>query len=145
MAQARVATAQQAVTEADELLRIQQLKARAGAGLAADEMRAKAALAARQQDLSIALNGFYQASIALSLSFRLDATTTLIPSAQSIPQTMLVRADLPIGSMLDSAIANRPDLKAVRTLVEAAAADRGGVTWGSISPQVQAGYQYGGQ
>ena len=38
----------------------------------------------------------------------------------------------------------RPDLRSIRDLVEAAAADKGSTWWGAFGPQFQAAYQYGG-
>jgi hypothetical protein len=42
-----------------------------GTGLPADELRAEAARAGKQQDLLTALNGFYDASIALTVTLHL--------------------------------------------------------------------------
>ena len=56
LAQAKVAVARQAVAEAEEALRLTAIRTRAGTGLAADELRSKAFLAGRQQDLILALN-----------------------------------------------------------------------------------------
>jgi outer membrane protein TolC len=38
----------------------------------------------------------------------------------------------------------RPDLAAVRSIVGATEAERGGTIWGGLGPQLQAGYQFGG-
>jgi outer membrane protein TolC len=144
LAQQRLAVAQQAVSEAEEFLRISQLRLRAGNGLPADELRAKAALAGRQQDLALAVNAFYQASLALTVTLHLEPSVTLVPRAGQVNQTTLVREDLGIDSLLATAVRHRPDLEAARTLLAAAEADRGSVLWGGVGPQVQAGYSYGG-
>jgi outer membrane protein TolC len=62
LAQAKLAVAQRAVSEGEELFRITQLRQQAGAGLPADSLRAEADLARRRQDLAIALNTFYGAA-----------------------------------------------------------------------------------
>ncbi|HEX4795742.1 MAG TPA: TolC family protein [Humisphaera sp.] len=144
LAQTKVQVARQAELEAEELIRIETLRLTAGTGLPADQLRAQAALSARQQDLALALNAFYQASINLSLILHLDASVTLVPSPREIPQTTLVREDLTIEQLLDLAMQTRPDLAAARSFAEAAGADRSATLWGGIGPQLQAGYQYGG-
>lgn len=142
MAQAQVAVAQRAMNEAEELLRIQRLRVKAGAGLPADELRAEAALAGKQQDLFTALNGFSNASVALTVTLRLDPTVMLAPRVGSMMQATLVREDLPIDEMLVAAVRYRPDLEAVRILLEAAEADRGATIWGGLGPQIQASRIY---
>ena len=140
LAQARLEVAQQAVNEAQELLRITQVQVKAGTGLPADEVRAQAQLAGFQQDVVVALNNFYQASVALTLTLHLDPVVTLVPAARRITQVMLVREDLPIEQLLATAAKYRPDLEAVRRLLLATQADTGTTIWGGVGPQLQAGY-----
>ena len=142
--QARLGVARQAVAEAEELVRITAVRLRAGAGLPADDLRARAALAAQQQDLAVALYNFYQASVALTLTLHLDPVVTLVPEAGHITQTTLVREEMPVEELLATALLCRPDLEAARTLVLAAHADKSSTAWGGLGPQVQAGYSYGG-
>lgn len=144
LAQAKLAVAEQAVREADELLRITELKVKAGTGLEADELRARAALAGFQQDVVLALNNFYQASVALTLTLHLDATITLVPGPRQIDQTTLVRQDIPIDELLTIAARHRPDLEAVRALLRATEADTGQSVWGGLGPALQAGFTEGG-
>jgi outer membrane protein TolC len=144
LAQTRVSTAQKAVAEAEELLRVDRLRIRAGTGVPADDLRAEARLAEFQQDLVRAVNGFYQASVALSLTLRLDSSVTLVPSAAKLTPVTLVRPDLPFDVLLELAVIYRPDLKSVREFAEQAAALRGATWWGSWGPQFQVGYQFGG-
>jgi outer membrane protein TolC len=92
----------------------------------------------------IALNRFYQASVALTLTLHLDPLVTLVPSAGSITQTTLVRDDIPVEELLAMAARYRPDLEAVRTLLRSAEADTGTTIWGGLGPQLQAGYTFGG-
>ncbi|MCH7808423.1 MAG: TolC family protein [Planctomycetes bacterium] len=144
LTQARVSAAHQGVMEAEELLRINRLRTQTGVGIPADELRAQARLAERRQDLILAMKDFYDASVALSLTLHLDSSVTLVPSIDELPPVHLVRRDLSIEELLDIAITFRPDLEEVRTLVEAAAADRGSTWWGAFGPEFQASYQYGG-
>lgn len=144
LTQSRVAAAHQGVTEADELLRISRLRLRTGTGVVADELRAEARLAQRRQDLVSALNGFYNASVALAVTLRMDSSVTLVPSIQALPPVHLVRDDLSIGEMFEIAGAFRPDLEGIRKLVEVAAAKRGASWWRGFGPTIEARYQYGG-
>ena len=144
LAQAQLHVAQQAVNEARELLRITQLQVRAGTGLPADELRAQAQLAGFQQDAVSALNNFYQASVALTLTLHLDAAVTLVPSVREVRQITLVRDDISIDQLLETAAQYRPDLEAVRSLLLASQADTGATAWGGFGPQLQAGYTVNG-
>jgi outer membrane protein TolC len=112
--------------------------------LPADELSARASLAAKRQDLLLAVNHFYETSLALTLTLHLDPVVTLIPSPSDIDQATLVRDDLQIEEMLAIAVEHRPDLQAARTLLAAAKADKGAVVWGALGPQLQAAYTVGG-
>ncbi|MFQ5805888.1 MAG: TolC family protein, partial [Phycisphaerae bacterium] len=144
LAQARVSAAHQGVQEAEELVRITQLRTRTGTGVPADELRAEARLAERRQDLVFAVKEFYDASVALAVTLHLESSVTLVPKIEELPPTQLVREDLPIGELLEVAVTFRPDLERVRTLVAAAAADKGATWWGRFGPQFETAYQYGG-
>jgi len=136
--QAQVSVAWQAIKEAEELLRIERLMLKAGTALPADELRAQADLALKQQNLLKAVNGFYDASVALTVTLDLDPTVMLVPWAGTMSQATLVREDLPIDEMLVTAVRYRPDLEAVRALLAAADADKGATIWGGLGPQAQA-------
>lgn len=143
LTQAQVAAARQAVGEAEEALRLTQMRIHAGTALAADEMRSRAFLAGRRQDLLLAVNAFYQASLALTTTLHLDAIVTLVPGPSQIAQTMLVRDDLPIERLLGLAVRYRPDLQSARTLLASVDADRGSAIWGGLGPQLQSAYTVG--
>jgi outer membrane protein TolC len=136
--QAQVSVAWRAIKEAEELLRIERLRLKTGTGLPADELRAEAARAGKQQDLLTALNGFYDASIALTVTLHLDPTVMLVPRAGTMKQSTLIREDLPIDEMLVMAVRSRPDIEAVRAELAAAEADKGATLWGGLGPQVEA-------
>lgn len=144
LAQAQLRVSDQAVGEAEELLRITRLKVKAGTGLPTDELRAEANLAALQQDVVLALNRFYEASVALTLTLHLDPAVTLVPKSGPIVQATLVREELPIEDLLALAAEYRPELQAFRNLLRAARADTGATVWGGLGPQVQASYAIGG-
>lgn len=145
LTQARISTAYQAVREAEELYRINQSRVRTGTGVRADELRAEARLSERRQDLALAMNALYLASLALTETLQLDdPTVTLIPRMDSLPMVELIRDDAPIEVLLAIAVEQRPDLQSIRTLVEASASDKDAAWWGAFGPQFSVGYQYGG-
>jgi outer membrane protein TolC len=142
LAQARVSTAVQSVTESEELLRINRLQIETGVGVVADELRAIARLAAREQDLIQSLLEVYDASVGLAVTLRLDATVTLVPKMEQLPPIQLVRDDIAIDELLALAVEHRPDLERLRSLIEAAVASRGSTWWGAFGPQFYLGYDY---
>ena len=142
--QARVSAAHQGVKEAQELLRISTLRLQTGTGVHADQLRAQARLAQRQQELIAAMHEFYQTSVSLAVVLRLDAAVTLVPGISSLPPIQLVKDDLTIETLLEAALTFRPDLESVRTLAQAVAADKGAAWWGAWGPQFELKYQYGG-
>jgi outer membrane protein TolC len=144
LAQAKVGVAGQSAAQAEESLRLTARRVRAGTALAGDESRARASLAGRRQDLLLAVNRFYQASIALTVTLHLDPVITLVPGRQEVTQTTLVREELPVGEALGIAVRHRPDLQSARTLLAATNADKGAVAWGALGPQLQAAYTFGG-
>ena len=142
--QARVSAAHQGVAEAEELERINRVRVNTGTGVPADMLRAKARLAERRQELIIAMRVFYESSVTLALTLRLDSSVTLLPAVDELPLTQLVRTDLSLEDLMGIAVLFRPDLESVRTLVDAVQADSGSTWWGGLGPQLQASYQYGG-
>ncbi len=144
LAQARIETARLGAKEAEELLRIEQVRLRTGTGIQADELRAKAQLAEREQDLVSALHGFYRASVNLTVTLHLDASVTLVPKIDTLPRETLVRDDLEIDELLAIAVTFRPELQSVRELMEAALSDRKRTWWSGFGPDFTVGYEYGG-
>jgi outer membrane protein TolC len=138
LAQAQVDVARRATQEAEELLRIERLRFMTGTGLPVDSLNAEAALAARQQTLLNALNGFYNASVALTITLNLDPSVMLVPKSGTLKEITLVRDNLSIDEMLVTAVRYRPDGQAVRDLFAAAEADTGATIWGDLGPQIQA-------
>lgn len=144
LGRSRLAAAQLALTEAAELVRISQLRISNGVGLHADVLRAESELASRRQDVTLRLNEFYNASIALAVTLHLDSTITLSPAGDAVPAITLVRDDLSLDVLLGLAMKHRPDLASIRELVIAASADRKAAWWAALGAQFQVGYQYGG-
>lgn len=143
LAQAEIAAAHQAVLEAEELVRINQLRQQVGTGIAADLSLAQAHLAERQQNQARALNAFYHRSIELSLTLRLDASVTLVPAAEHLMPIDLVREEFDFDALMAMAIRFRPDLEQVRVLVEEIAARTDASRWGELGPFFGLAYQIG--
>jgi outer membrane protein TolC len=142
-AQARVEVARQALSQAEELVRVSLKRVDAGFGLPVDVSRSKATLAARRQQLLVALNGFTKASVTLASTLYLDPAVTLIPRSRALVATSLVRNDLGLRQLIALAVRWHPDLHAVRDLAAAAGADTDAIIWGASLPTLQAGYQPG--
>jgi outer membrane protein TolC len=141
--QARVAVARDSLAEAQEFVRLAQRRFDAQTGLFVDVTRGDAVLAGRQQDLALALDDFYKASVTLGSTLYIDPTVTLVPKARQLAQRDLVRGDLGIDRMLTIAVQWRPDLQSVNTLLAAADSDTKAVIWGAGTPNLQATYQIG--
>jgi multidrug efflux system outer membrane protein len=141
--QAAVASAQQAVAEAEEAARLTSARTRAGTALPADETRAQAFLAGRRQDLLLAVDRFDRSSLALTATLDLDPMVTLAPAPHEVAQVTLVRDDVAIDELIHLAVTHRPDLESARLLLAAAKADDSAVLWNSIGPQLFAAYSYG--
>jgi len=144
LAQYRISAAHQGVEEATELLRVNRLRLHTGTGVQADVLRAEARLAERLQDLATALKDFYDASVTLALTLRLDSSVTLVPSMTNLEKTRLVRDDLTIEETLGIAVAFRPELEGLRDLLDAAIAEGKKAWWTGFGPTISLAYQYGG-
>ncbi len=144
LAQAATAAALEARNSAEELVRITGSKLRMGTAVPADDWRARAALAGRQQDLLVAINEFYHASIALATTLDMDASVTLVPKPDKLSSTTLVSEELSLDQLVATAIEYRPDLQSARKRLAAAHADTRATTWGGLGPIGIGGYEAGG-
>lgn len=144
LSQAQIEVAQQAVMESQELLRINQLREKTGTGITGDVLTAQAHLAEREQNLFKAINAFYNASVDLALTLRLDASVTLIPKIKNLSLVTLVRKDLDLDALIALAVDYRPDLEQVRLLVASISAETDATWWGAYGPEFQAGYRFSG-
>jgi outer membrane protein TolC len=136
--------AQKSVEEAEESLRLTKARVAAGANLPSDALRAASDLSGRRQDLLLAINAFYDASVSLTVTLHLDPTVTLVPKPGAVDPVKLVDDGLEIERLLGIAVLHRPDLEAARRLLAAATSERKSVAWGALGPQLQAAYTYGG-
>jgi len=144
LAQGRVANTKAALAEAEELLRVSELHQRAGTGNPADLERARARFAKRSREVVTEMNHFYQASVILALTLRLEPQVTLVPNVDAISPVSLVSENLALEELLGIAATFRPDLQAISMLVKATQADTGAALWGGFGPTFDTGYAIGG-
>lgn len=107
---ARLAIAEEAVTNATELARITADFARTGQGLQADADRAQAELSARKRDVLRTRERIEVASTELARALRLDPTVRLqVAQPQPVPLEFVeVTAELP--ALIDQALRCRPEV-----------------------------------
>lgn len=107
---ARLAIAEEAVTNATELARITADFARTGQGLQADADRAQAELSARQRDVLRTRERIEVASTELARLLRLDPTVRLqVAQPQPVPLEFVeINAELP--TLIDQALRCRPEV-----------------------------------
>lgn len=107
---ARLAIAEEAVTNTTELARITADFARTGQGLQADADRAQAELSARQRDVLRARERIEVTSAELARLLRLDPTVRLhVAQPQPLPLEFVeVNAELPV--LIDQALRCRPEV-----------------------------------
>lgn len=144
LAQATIAADREIQRQAEELVRITSSKLKEGTAVPADDLRARAVLAQRQQDMLLAINGFYHASISLAATLDLDASVTLAPRPDKVVCLTLVDDNAGLDRLMVLAIENRPDLKATRERLAAADAGQNATVWGGLGPGVAAGHEGGG-
>lgn len=134
-AQARVAIAEQAVAESKEFVRISDDRERLGSGLQVDVRRAEAQLAADQGLLTLRRKEFRDASVRLALVTQLDPALTLFPLATAVaPRHFVAAAEL--RTLVDRAVAERPELKEVANRAQAAEDRRDAAWWKALGPKV---------
>ncbi|MGD9854193.1 MAG: TolC family protein [Planctomycetaceae bacterium] len=109
-AQLQIDIAAEAVKNAGELARITENFAKAGEGLEADALRARAELEQRKRELAVARERIEVTSAELVRLLRLDPTVTLL-AADPFPVPLdLIPAEVPIEELLSQALTRRPEL-----------------------------------
>jgi outer membrane protein TolC len=113
----RKAIAEQTAEHGQQLADITGSFFRAGAGTQADADRAAAALAILKNDVTRADEAIAVASARLSQQLSTDPTIVLTPQEPAVVPIELVRLDAPAGELVATALSNRPELAASRSLV----------------------------
>jgi outer membrane protein TolC len=117
--QARFAIALEAVTNAQELVRLIEARVKAGTAPPADELRARAELAERQRQVLQAEEAVHDVSAELVRLLRLEPATVLAPLEGQPMPVILVPPDQPLPDLLAQGVASRPELAEHQALVNA--------------------------
>lgn len=117
-AQAAVAIANEAVTNAGQLVQITEGFARSGAGLEADSQRARADLASRQRTLYAAEENLAVVSAELSRLLRLDASVILFAADEEPVPLEMIDEDTPLPVLIGQGLAARPEVRAASAQIE---------------------------
>ncbi|MEC7583012.1 MAG: TolC family protein [Planctomycetota bacterium] len=142
---AQVAVAADDVAFAKELLEVEQARSRGGAGLPADEARARARLAEAQQALGLAQGRAELAAAALVEQLHLEPGLRLVPNPAEAGRLLeLVDTDVGLREMLGRALARHPELRAAGHEISARRAEVDQATWGWLVPEVRAGAAFDG-
>jgi len=116
-AESAVAIAEEAVTNAEELVRLTGDFARSGAGLEADAARARAELADRRRVLLMAQEEVRVVSAELVRVLRLDPNVVLSTAEQRPVQVEVVSEELTADDLVAQGLSRRPELAQYQALV----------------------------
>ncbi|MCI0458886.1 MAG: TolC family protein [Gemmataceae bacterium] len=144
LAQGQGAIAEEAITNARELVRLLESRVRAGTAPPADGLRAQAELAERRRQQFQAEEGVRVVAAELVRLLRLDPAVTLFPLEGEPVPLSLVEADAPLPALLAQGFSSRPELAAHQSLVNAALERLRQERWRPWFPTVQVGLSAGG-
>lgn len=143
-AQSRVAIAEEAVRNADELAKITRDFAQSGQGLQADADRADVEAAARRRDALVAREEFAVVSANLARLLRLDPSVQLEAMEQVPAQLEFVDGSIPLCTLIAQAMSTRPELRSADAQRDAAAYWRRQEQVRPFVPHLFAGFSGGG-
>lgn len=141
-------SAQQAIAHdnlraAQELLRIEELRAEAGVALPASVARARASLAKAEGQLQAAIGAVVGNSAELAGMLNLRTTAQLTPKiADAVALINLIDAAQPGESLVALALHRNPELQAATNLIAAAASEADMTRWGWLLPELRAGVTF---
>jgi outer membrane protein TolC len=140
----QVLIADEAVTNAQELLRLVESRVRAGTAPPADGLRAQAELAERQRQKFQSEEAVRVASAELVRLLRLEPTVVLFAVEGEPVPLRLVDGDASLPALLAQGIASRPELAEHRALVNATLERLRQEQWRPWFPTMQVGFSAGG-
>ncbi len=110
-AQLQIGIAEEAIVNAEELVRLTTSFAEAGQGLVADAQRASAELQQRRGERAAAQEQAAVASAELGRLLRLNVTTQLLPvESQPLPIEFVCTTEMPIELLIQQGLTRRPEL-----------------------------------
>ena len=98
----------EAVANAERLTHLTEQFAKAGTGLEADHLRARADVAARQRQLLTDQERVYVVSAELARQLRLDPSVVLFPAEGQPAPIELIDDDIPLDDLIGQGIGMRP-------------------------------------
>jgi outer membrane protein TolC len=143
-AQARVAIGQEAVAASQEFSRLANHREVQGVGLKVDVLRGEARLAAEEILLAQTGKDFRTESLRLAQTLRLDPTVTLFPMDTEVRQLTLIGDSRSVDSLVEQALAHRPDINA-QALRVSAAENKHDSSWAdAVGPTVYGSFEESG-
>ena len=142
--QGRVAITQQAVTNADKLVRLVESRVKAGTAPPADGLRAKIELAERRRQRLVAEESVRVASAELVRLLRLDPAVTLFPIEGEPTTVCMIDPEATLPALLSEGLASRPELAEHQALVNATVERMRQEQWRPWLPTLQVGLSAGG-
>ncbi len=118
-AQALVNIAEEAVAQAEHLVKVQQELEDTGVGLPADTLRAKTFLAEQRQHLVEAQKNYRIASVLLATVLNMDPDVTLFPTDPELRPITLVDLGSDLSQLMETAFRLRPEMERERREVDA--------------------------
>ncbi len=137
LARAQLLNAAVALQQSEELLRLERVRWRAGAGLLADELRAQTAVDRARQDKLSAAYQFYQRSLAMAATLHLQAQTLVVPPAAPLQLICLVEPPYELERMSSLALLQRADLAVLRRQLDIDSKKQAQLLAQNLSPQLQ--------
>jgi len=114
----RLAIAREAAAHAERLAEVTASFAEAGAGLEGDHQRSLAERDRRRAEIEAALGSLEVASTEVVRRTRLDPRIVVAPVEPAELRLEIVDAEMPIDTLIELALRNRPELAEARSLVE---------------------------
>jgi outer membrane protein TolC len=132
--------AEQATTHAENLAKVTADFAEAGEGLLADAERADVESLIQQNKLETARLRATTASVQLVQLLRIDEQVELEPIDSMIVPIHLFPVEPQLDSLINKALANRPEMQRYSALVQLEEAQLNQRTWGLLIPKLGASY-----
>ncbi len=142
-AQAQLVVRQEDLEDAEALARQMSAFVDAGKGTRADRSRMETEVARRRQLLVAATAQLGVASARLARQLRLDPSTTLFSVDKQVVPIDLVDAGQGLHGLVDTALAERPEMSLGQAAIVAAEAARSSARWRPWLPHLQAGFSGG--
>ncbi len=142
-ATASLQVAQRAVTQARELVTVQETSEKAGRALMADVLQARAYLASAIGGQASVEAEVVEKTARLVGLLVLRADTILVPAETEVAPIEFHEANLPMVILLEQAMASRPEVAQAHSLVAAAESEVDRLNWSWLVPELHIGAAYG--